>query len=283
MQTVTIDGHDGIALAADVLAAAGTVPVVLLHGGGQTRHAWGATAQALADAGWPTTVVDLRGHGESAWAPDGDYTIEAFARDVPALVAAQAAPPVLVGASLGGVATLTALAADPELALAGVVLVDTAHRLDLRGVRRVADFMRSRMAGFDHAEEAADAVSDYLPHRERTGVSPGLARNLRVRDGRLHWHWDPALVTSFPDQMEPDNAAERHRVLGEVVARLRVPALLVRGGDSDVITDEIAAEFDAIAPTGDVVTIPGARHMIAGDSNAPFTAAVLDFLERRIR
>ena len=85
-------------------------PVVLLHGGGQTRHAWGGTAAALAGAGWHAIALDLRGHGDSDWAPDGDYALERFAADLARRArAARAPPPALVGASLGGITSLLAV------------------------------------------------------------------------------------------------------------------------------------------------------------------------------
>src|SRR5262249_5073778 len=97
-------GPVGNRLAADEEGDPGDAPVVLLHGGGQPRHSWGTTLGAVARKGWHAYAVDLRGHGESDWAPDGDYTLDAFAGDVLAIAHALDSPPVLVGASLGGIA-----------------------------------------------------------------------------------------------------------------------------------------------------------------------------------
>ncbi|MDP9332034.1 MAG: alpha/beta hydrolase, partial [Actinomycetota bacterium] len=89
-------GRDGNRLAADVAGEPADPPAVLLHGGGQTRHSWGTTLGALADKGWRAYAVDLRGHGESEWAADGDYTLDAFAGDVLAISRSLDAPPALV-------------------------------------------------------------------------------------------------------------------------------------------------------------------------------------------
>src|SRR5271157_1334596 len=110
----TFTGRDGNALAADVLGDLDAPPVVLFHGGGQTRHSWGTTLAALAGRGWRAYSVDLRGHGDSEWAPNGDYTLDAFAGDVLAIVDALGRPPALVGASLGGVASLAAIGEHTE-------------------------------------------------------------------------------------------------------------------------------------------------------------------------
>ena len=97
-------GRDGNRLAADVAGNPDDPPAILLHGGGQTRHSWGTTVGALADRGWRAYAVDLRGHGDSEWAADGDYTLEAFAGDVLAITRTLGHAPALVGASLGGIA-----------------------------------------------------------------------------------------------------------------------------------------------------------------------------------
>jgi pimeloyl-ACP methyl ester carboxylesterase len=253
--------------------------VLLLHGGGQTRHSWGATAEVLAAHGWPTTTVDLRGHGDSDWATDGDYGLDAFAADVAALARACPAPPVLVGASLGGLASLLALE-DPATPAVGLVLVDVAHRFEPSGGRRIIEFMSARPEGFDAPEQAADAVAAYLPHRDRPDDDSGLRHNLRLHDGRWRWHWDPALLDGANPLLDDDARRRLRARLEAVLRRLHIPVLLVRGALSDVVSPAIAAELCQLAPTADVVEVAGAGHMVAGDSNAPFTDAVLRFLAR---
>lgn len=255
--------------------------VVLLHGGGQTRGAWGATAAVLADAGWTSLAADCRGHGDSGWAPHGDYSTSAFASDVASIVRFAAAPVVLVGASLGGICALRAAGEHAGLPVEGIVLVDVAHRFEQAGAERIVGFMRSRLDGFTSAEEASQAVADYLPHRPPPARS-GLDRNLRVRDGRLHWHWDPALLEISGELLAPSGAERNEQALREVIGDLRVPLRLVRGIESEVITHDIAQEFLGLNERADLVEVPGARHMVAGDRNDRFTAAILDFLQTRV-
>ena len=80
-------GATGLAIAADVGGDPSGPPVILLHGGGQTRHSWGTAFRALAAVGFHVINLDARGHGDSAWAPDGDYTLPALAADLQAVVA----------------------------------------------------------------------------------------------------------------------------------------------------------------------------------------------------
>jgi pimeloyl-ACP methyl ester carboxylesterase len=268
-----------VTLAADEWGDPAAMPVVFLHGGGQTRHAWGGVARAAADAGFRAITLDHRGHGESDWSPDGDYRQGVFVADVRAVVAQLAAPPVLVGASLGGIAALMATGTEPAAPCRGLVLVDVTPRLEQRGVARVLDFMRARPEGFASLDEAADAIAAYNPHRARPKDLAGLEKNLRLgADGRYRWHWDPALMRTWSP--ERHDADEAHRMTEERIAAargLRMPVLLVRGRASDVVSEEVAREFLALVPHASYADL-AAGHMVAGDRNDAFGRETLEFL-----
>jgi len=268
-------GCDGIKLVADEYGERGRFPVILLHGGGQTRHAWGGTGRALADAGFHAIVVDQRGHGESDWSPDGSYGLDSFAGDLLAVVERLEQPAAVVGASLGGLAAMIA-SEDAQDRLAAIVLVDIAHRLELAGVMRIIAFMTARSEqGFASLDEVADAIAAFVPHRPRPKDLSGLSKNLRLcDDGRYRWHWDPSFLA--PHNSPVDMAAR----LRAAVEGLRVPTLLVRGQMSDVLSEEVAAEFQELAPHAEYVDVASAAHMIAGDRNDVFTDAVVQFLRR---
>ena len=272
-------GRDGLPLAADSYGDPAHPPVLLLHGGGQTRFAWGGTAQALAADGWYAVSMDLRGHGESGWDPAGDYSVEAFVEDVQAVVAQLGATPVLVGASLGGIAALIAEGeAHPSFARA-LVLVDIAPRIEPSGAIRIIQFMQGKPGGFASLEEAADAVAAYLPHRRRPEDLSGLARNLRrTADGRLRWHWDPKFLEPGHGP-RPGQDTDRLRAAAR---RLRVPTLLVRGRLSDLLSEEGAREFLALVPHARFADVSDAGHMVAGDRNDLFSEAVVGFLRNDI-
>ena len=274
MSSVEFEGA-GVRLAADVAGPEDGKPVVFLHGGGQTRGSWGKALSAVAKRGYRGISLDLRGHGESGWSPDGDYGIERYAEDVGAVVKALGKPPILVGASLGGLASLVAVG-EMKVPAAGLVLVDVAPRIGSGGAGKIGAFMNSAPNGFASLDEAADAVSAYLPHRPRPKNTSGLMKNLRLRDdGRLHWHWDPKFLKSA----RPDPLGHRDRL--EAAARgLTLPTLLIRGGLSEVVSPESARDFLALVPQAEFVDVAGADHMVAGDANDAFNAAVLDFIDR---
>ena len=269
---------DDLHLSGDVVGDESAPCVLLLHGGGQTRHSWQGTARWLAEAGFRAIALDLRGHGESDWASDGDYTIDAYAADVRALVAHVGGRPALVGASLGGMASLAAVGEEPRVDCSALVLVDIAPHMEEEGKDRIGGFMRSRPDGFASVEEAADAVAEFLPHRPRPRDPGGLLKNLRrMPNGRYRWHWDPAFMSSGLGQQvnRPDRFEDAARTL-------EIPTLLVRGGMSEIISERSVAEFRALVPSAEYVNVPRASHMVAGDRNDPFSAGVVEFLTRRV-
>ena len=143
--------------------------------------------------------------------------------------------------------------------------------------------MTGRPEGFASLEEAADAVAAYLPHRPRPRNVEGLRKNLREVDGRFYWHWDPALLKAPADQAVQRNSLTDPATLGAAAMSLRVPTLLVRGGESDVLSVEDSRRFLELVPHAEFATVAGAHHMVAGDDNAIFDRVLGEFLERRVR
>ncbi len=258
-------------------------PVLLLHGGGQTRHAWNAVARRMASKGLDAIAIDQRGHGTSDWVANGAYSFFDFGRDAIVLAGAirdeTGQKPVLVGASLGGIAGL--LASNGSSPFAAIVLVDVTPDLNPEGIARIRAFMGDRMEeGFASIEDAGDAVARYLPARKAPSSLEGLKRNLRLgEDGRWRWHWDPAFLS------EKTGAGRRRQEaaaqMADAVQSLEAPILLVRGQQSDIVTQDEIAAFRRLAPAAEFVDIAGAGHMVAGDRNDVFGDAILDFLARQ--
>jgi pimeloyl-ACP methyl ester carboxylesterase len=255
--------------------------VLLLHGGGQTRHSWKGTAGRLASAGWTAITLDTRGHGDSGWSPEGDYTMDAFVADLRAVAATLRVPPIVIGASLGGLTALVAEGEHPGL-LRALVLVDVAPRVEAEGSERIQNFMKGAPEGFATLDEVADAVAAYNPHRRRPRSTDGLRKNVRLRgDGRWYWHWDPQFVEGGAEPRRALNSERLYAAAGAV----RVPTLLIRGQLSDILSPEGAAELIDIIPSARYVDVAGTGHMVAGDDNDVFTQALTGFLadtERRL-
>jgi len=278
-------GASGNTLVGDVYGEEGP-PVLLLHGGGQTRHAWKKTAELIAGLGRVAYAVDQRGHGDSEWVADGAYQYDDFAADARVLADTLAersgVRPVAVGASLGGMAALLAdsrKAANARM-FEALVLVDITPRVDVDGVAKIQAFMRAHAReGFGSIAEAADAVAAYLPHRPRPRSHEGLKKNLRLHpDGRWRWHWDPRFIDS--NRRIGPGSEDVERALIAAAKAITVPALLVRGASSELVQEDHAKDFLKLVPHARYVDVSGARHMVAGDRNDQFAKAIEDFLSR---
>jgi len=257
----------------------GTDPVrpsiLLLHGGGQNRFSWKNTSQILADQGLHVVALDSRGHGDSDRAPDANYTVNALCADTLAVIDQIGRPVILIGASMGGMTgMLVADAAGPDK-VTKLVLVDVVPRYEKDGSARIREFMASGMNGFQSLDEAADAVAAYLPHRPRPRSPEGLKKNLRFRDGRWYWHWDPAFLTA-----PTDDPFVRVESLERAVMDLTIPILLIRGKLSDVVSAESVKDFLQKVPGAEFVELSGAGHTAAGDDNDAFSEAVVQFVNR---
>jgi pimeloyl-ACP methyl ester carboxylesterase len=279
-QTVEYSGVQGLTLIADewnrgLDAAADRPTILMLHGGGQNRFSWKNTGQVMADEGFHVVALDSRGHGDSDRAPDADYDVETLTADVMAVLGAIDRPVMLIGASMGGLTgILVADQAGPDR-VRRLVLVDVVPRFEKNGSARIRDFMFSGLHGFGSLEEAADAVAAYLPHRTRPRNPEGLKKNLRLRDGRWFWHWDPAFMTKPGD--DPELRTEKFE---QAAGALTIPVLLIRGKLSDVVSPEGVQHFLATVPNAEFVELSDAGHTAAGDDNDAFSDVVVTFVTR---
>ncbi len=278
---VAIALPSGINLVGDAFGPASGRSVLLAHGGGQTRHAWQSCCAALGERGYYALAIDLRGHGESDWATDGDYGLERFAEDLLDVADQLEEAPVLVGASLGGMGGMIAQGEYTKVGrrgFAGLVLVDITPRMSEDGVGKIRGFMASNVGtGFATMQDAANAIAQYIPNRPRPRDLSGLAKNLRLKeDGRYYWHWDPRFIAGMQTPRGDHDPAR----LEEAVRSLKVPTLLIRGRNSELVTAEDAEHFGRLVPHSEYVDVADAGHMVAGDRNDKFTTAVLDFMQR---
>ncbi|MCP4314813.1 MAG: alpha/beta hydrolase [Hyphomicrobiales bacterium] len=282
VQTRVFAGAQNNDLVSSVFSGGGQ-PVLLFHGGGQTRHAWDKTAKRLQADGKTAITVDLRGHGESEWVADKSYSFDDYAADVEQVAKATAeeygVKPIAIGASLGGISCLVAQYESDQECFAALILVDVTPRMHRDGVDRILGFMSDRVEdGFASLEEAADVISAYLPNRSRPKSLNGLSKNLRLgADGRYRWHWDPAFITG---PRHVNSGRLRNEDYRMAAARaLTIPTLLVRGGQSELVSEDHAEEFLKLVPHARLADVSGAGHMVAGDRNDIFQNAILEFLD----
>lgn len=290
-----------------------TPALLLLHGGGQSRHIWRSSALTLAKTLKALVVtVDLRGHGESFWGEE--YTSRAYGQDVDYLLQVSSilrpnnghALPrkfVLVGASQGG---LSSLYADANAHASAVVLVDISARVERLGVSRIIGFMGpTSQSGFASVSEAADVIWKYTPHRSRPD-EVGVRRNLRrSTDNRYYWRWDPMFVFSkigldwkdlpgpgridMPKEKQKDAMTAFLKFIESeqlncytAAARIQCPCLLIRADSSDVLSAEGIEEFRKVVPHAEAVDVSNAHHMVISDSADVFTTTLVNWIREAL-
>ena len=277
-QTVEFTGAGGITLVGDEWnrdAPSDRPSILMLHGGGQNRFSWKNTGQILADEGFHVVALDARGHGDSDRAPDADYAFETLTADILRVLDAIDGPVILIGASMGGLTGILAANRAGPVKVIRLVLVDVVPRFEKNGSARIRDFMLGNIDGFATLDEAADAVAEYLPQRPKPRSPEGLKKNLRLRDGRWYWHWDPAFMSKPGDDPEL-----RTETFEQAARSLTIPVLLIRGKLSDVVSPEGVKHFLASVPRAEFVELSNAGHTAAGDDNDAFSEVVAKFVRR---
>lgn len=247
----------------------GRPPLVCLHGITQTAHSWDEVAPSLARS-HHVRALDQRGHGDSTWAPDGDYRLSTQSRDVERFIETQSdRPAVIVALSMGGLVALTLTARRPELVRA-LVVVDIAPEVKRGGVDNIRSFVAATDE-LDTFDEFVARAHAFNPRRTLDNIRERLRHNLkRLPNGRWTWKYDPML-------RNPSRVGDEIGELWERAASIRCPVLIVRGGESDILAPEVAARFGTIVGA-EVRTIEGAGHSVMGDNPTGFLAAVEPFL-----
>jgi pimeloyl-ACP methyl ester carboxylesterase len=241
-------------------------PVILLHGGNQSSHSWDLVSLHLANR-YHVYALDQRGHGDTEWSRELDYSMGAMAGDVLAFVEDQAIErPVIFGHSMGGRVTLEAALAAPDLARA-LVLVDVGPELSPEGTKVVSDFIAHNIE-FDDLEVFLENVARYDRFRSREHIARTVKYNLLVRaDGKY--------VSKVDHRRLP--GAMREMTLSSVGA-IACPVLLIRGAESDVLPADAADRFADALPDGRLVTVPDVGHNVHGGNTAGFLDAIGPFL-----
>ena len=269
-QSATFDerrwaSHDGLTLyARDYPASAGSerLPVIALHGLTRNSKDFEEVAPLIAAMGRRVVAPDVRGRGQSGRDPDPtNYQPKTYARDVIGMMKALGIDrAVFLGTSMGGLITMTLAAIRPK-AVAAAILNDVGPAIAPEGVARILSYAGQPVEIRDWEDAAA-----YL--QRTNGVAfPGYAkddweklarRTFRDRDGVPALDYDPAISVALA-KPPPRLAAWMARVLFHRLARKR-PTLLIRGELSDVISPEIAAQMQRMAPSMQRIDVPRVGH-----------------------
>lgn len=250
-------------------------PVLLLHGGNQTAHSWDFVSLHLADR-FRVVAFDQRGHGDSEWPRDCESTFEQMASDAAGLIELTGLRrPAVIGHSMGGLVALKLIAGRPDIAERAVI-VDVGPEVSTKGSKVIGNFVRS-VGEYDSEDAFVERVAAYDPYRPIEHIRRTARYNLlRRADGKF--------VTKH-DVRRRELASVREAVRSDWPVRdevrgLALPVLLVRGGDSEVLTDDLARAFVASLPQGRLVTVPNAAHNVHSQNTQGFLDVVVPFLEQ---
>jgi esterase len=251
----------------------GKRPILFLHGGALTAHTWDLCCLAMRDD-FHCLALDQRGHGDSDWAPDVNYSIGAQREDVKGFAEALGLNQfILVGMSMGAINGLAYAIAYPET-LSALVLIDAGPNVRRPGSRRIRDFVNGG-AEPETLEAIIERALAFNPRRDPLILRRSLMHNLRRNeDGNWVWKYDRRRF----QQMGGDRHAAERQGLADGLANVTCPTLVVRGGDSDVFHDEDAERLAAALPDGRWVRIPDAGHTVQGDNPKDLVAALREFL-----
>ncbi len=247
-------------------------PLLCLHGITQTAHSWDEVAAALA-GDYRVLCFDQRGHGDSTWAPDGDYTRQTQAADVDAITDALDLPRfVLAGMSMGGINSITFTARHPHKVRA-LIIVDVSPEIQVKGVENIRSFIQAPDE-LDSFEAFVERAHQFNPRRSLANIRSRLTHNLKqLPNGKWTWKYDKALRSG-----ERSFQASALQNLWDDVRAIRCPTLIIKGGESDILSSESAAKLQAAIPGSRLAVVPGAGHSVMGDNPQAFVAAVRDFL-----
>ena len=249
-------------------------PVILfLHGGAQQAHMWDFSALALRDR-YHCIVLDQRGHGDTQWASDGNYSLEAHQEDIEGFIKAlDFAPLTLVGLSMGGRNAYVFTANHPEW-VQRLVIVDVGPEVGTEGTREIRAFTQLPDE-LDSYEQFVERVHQYNHLRPIEQVRESLKHNVRqMPNGKWSWKYDRLLRDPNRPMQQP--SAEYH---WQCIAQIHCPTLIVRGSESKVFSEEVGKRMVEAMPKAKMVTVKRAGHRVPGDNPVDFERALVGFLD----
>ena len=251
----------------------GKPPFVLLHGGAQTAHSWDDFAPGVRND-YHVYALDQRGHGDSDWAPDGDYSRHTQCEDIAAWVSPLKLPPfILAGLSMGGINAITYTARYLEQVRA-LIIIDVGPEIETRGRENIQNF--TRIDELDSFEAFIERAHRFNPRRSLENLRQRLSHNLKqLPSGKWTWKFDQQRLTAgLRSGIGPEG-------LWEDVHKICCPTLIIRGGESDILSPAAAERLQAAIPNSHLTIVPGAGHSVMGDNPEGFAAAVQEFLLRK--
>lgn len=247
--------------------SSGKQPLILLHGIARVAQTFDHLAPHFG-RNYHVIAVDMRGHGDSGWDPQGAYLVEDYVRDIEGLVAQlQLRDVVLWGNSTGGRVAQVFAGSHPEL-VSAVIVEDVGPERPPAISNRRADRMNQEAQGWACVDELFAQVKTDYP-RTAEPVLRGLVRHgsKQNAEGRIVWKRDPAILNGFvPTE------------LWAIVRKIKAPIIYILGGASTIVPSKTQEELRRALPWVEIVTMPELGHYPSDEQPGDFLAIVDRFL-----
>lgn len=245
----------------------GKPPMILLHGIARAAHFFDHIAPHFAQQ-YRVIAVDMRGHGESAWHPDGAYLVEDYTSDIEALIEQLGLRNLtLWGASTGGRVAQMIAGRHPDRTRA-VIVEDVGAERPAEISNRRGNRMVREAEGWANVEEMLEHVKAAYPRTPEPILRYQLQHGAKQgANRRLVYKRDPAILKGFiPTE------------LWSTVSKIKAPILYVLGGASRTVPPEAQLELQMVLPHAKVVMLAGLGHYPSDEDAAAFCAIVDRFL-----
>lgn len=280
-----VPGSDGLHLNVLEWSREGTA-LLFIHGFSNEAHIWDDVAPGLAPY-YRVLAMDLRGHGDSDWHPEGKYDYSEHVNDVLALLDHLGIERVVIVAhSLGGRVAML-LAGQASERIAGLVIVDSAPEIDRRGAVRISmDSAEHTDPSFARPSEYETMLAHAYPAATPTAIARMARHGLKQReDGRFTLKMDPALRRFVGGEGERPDAdtlekleAARAEAMWKGLEALECPVLVVRGAASDIVGPDTADRMvDDVLSNGRLAVVAQAGHSVMTDNPEGFAEALNAF------
>jgi len=251
---------------------AGRPPVVFLHGAALNAHTWDVVCLSLRQQ-YHCHALDQRGHGESSWAQDADYSGDAHRGDLEAFVDyLELDRFVLVGHSMGGFNAFN-YAFHHSHRLAALVLVDAGPSMLAKGAKRILDFV-TETAELDSLDHIIQKAIEFNPRRD-----PRLLRRSVLHNFRQNSNGKWTRKTDLR-MWQVNRAQERERLQQrfQQAHQISCPTLIIQGGLSEVFTSDDAQQLAQQFSNGQYAQVGEAGHTVQGDNPRALAQVLSDFL-----
>ncbi|MGD0075065.1 MAG: alpha/beta hydrolase [Candidatus Binataceae bacterium] len=235
-------------------------PIVCIHGLTANAHSFDGVAPQLAHR-YHVISVDVRGRGESQWGAYNDYALPAYVNDLNAMLVALNIPRTsLIGTSMGGMISMTFAVLFPAK-VERIVLNDIGPEIDPAGLKRIMDYVIEPPQEFKNIGEVVAYYRDIYPpitkHPEQD-VIEWVKWSIKPTDhGTLTWKMDPGVRRALREAL---NVPPPQIDTWKPYAAIKAPILVVRGGDSDILSLATARKMCELSPNTRMVEIPGVGH-----------------------